>query len=527
MRHYRTCLLLLSVLTLILLPFIGHADMVEKWVYTYNGAIGYGTDFASFMQMDSQGRLIVVGRTCEIEGAGANVSVARMTTSGDTLWFRYWNGVYGDDNPVDMTFDDDGNIYVLSTTQVTSSFYDFVTLKFNRATGDTMWVRQYDSPYGRVDLPCGLAVDAAHNVYVAGDSWTESDQDIIIVKYNEDGDTLWTSRYTSGVNQRDQARAMTIDAAGNVYVVAMSWINGTWDYLTVKFNTNGDTVWSAVYNGPASNTDTPEDILVDAAGNVYVTGKAFYSGASYTIAALIKYNSAGVQQYARTYMGNESLSSESKRLLQDGAGNLYLCGIRWTGSVTQGHTGYDMATFKVRPNTGDTIWTRFYNGPNAQRDSLHFACLDEDANLYIGGASYSPPSDWVQVVKYDSAGNFIWDAHSDPTGTYSDKGRAIVPQGDNVFVAGIRDWDWMVMKLGPDTGCCVGMVGNIDNSPDDMVSLGDLTALIDLLFISLNDPICRDEANVDLSSDGAISLGDLTALIDFLFISLKDLPPCP
>ena len=82
-------------------------------------------------------------------------------------------------------------------------------------------------------------------------------------------------------------------------------------------------------------------------------------------------------------------------------------------------------------------------------------------------------------------------------------------------------------------GCCVGTeIGNVDNSPDDVVSLGDLTALIDILFISLDPPACAAEADIDQSGypspdNGDISLGDLTALIDHLFISLGDLPPCP
>ena len=76
--------------------------------------------------------------------------------------------------------------------------------------------------------------------------------------------------------------------------------------------------------------------------------------------------------------------------------------------------------------------------------------------------------------------------------------------------------------------CCQGdAIGNIDGSPDDAVSLGDLSALVDHLFISLSPVICVEEANVDMSPDGQITLGDLTRLIDFLFVSLTPLPPCP
>ncbi len=81
-----------------------------------------------------------------------------------------------------------------------------------------------------------------------------------------------------------------------------------------------------------------------------------------------------------------------------------------------------------------------------------------------------------------------------------------------------------------DTGltCCHGtMVGNIDGSPDGAVTVGDLTVLIDHLFISLAPLRCRAEANADGSSDNAITTADLTALIDHLFIDFAPLPSCP
>ncbi|UCC43242.1 MAG: VCBS repeat-containing protein [Candidatus Zixiibacteriota bacterium] len=69
--------------------------------------------------------------------------------------------------------------------------------------------------------------------------------------------------------------------------------------------------------------------------------------------------------------------------------------------------------------------------------------------------------------------------------------------------------------------CCNGMAGNIDYDPDDIVDIGDLTALIDYLFISFEEPACMKEANVD--GTDPVDIGDLTALIDFLFISFT--PP--
>ena len=76
--------------------------------------------------------------------------------------------------------------------------------------------------------------------------------------------------------------------------------------------------------------------------------------------------------------------------------------------------------------------------------------------------------------------------------------------------------------------CCTGpSMGNVDVSPDNLIGLGDLTVLIDHLFVSFADLPCVDEANLDLSPGGEVTLADLTILIDHLFVTFADLPPCP
>ena len=76
------------------------------------------------------------------------------------------------------------------------------------------------------------------------------------------------------------------------------------------------------------------------------------------------------------------------------------------------------------------------------------------------------------------------------------------------------------------SSCCIGLTGNVDGDPEDIVDLGDLTMLIDYLFISFTPPDCMEEANCDGSIDGIVDLGDLTMLIDYLFISFTPLAPC-
>ncbi len=73
-------------------------------------------------------------------------------------------------------------------------------------------------------------------------------------------------------------------------------------------------------------------------------------------------------------------------------------------------------------------------------------------------------------------------------------------------------------------GCCVGQTGNIDCSAGDGVDIGDLTSLIDNLFISFNPLCCEAEANTD--GQGGTDIGDLTALIDNLFIGFTPTANC-
>ncbi|UCC43742.1 MAG: M28 family peptidase [Candidatus Zixiibacteriota bacterium] len=75
-----------------------------------------------------------------------------------------------------------------------------------------------------------------------------------------------------------------------------------------------------------------------------------------------------------------------------------------------------------------------------------------------------------------------------------------------------------------DACCCRGLAGNTNDDPDDVVDIGDLTTLVDYLFISQTEPACMNEANVD--GQGNVDIGDLTGLIDYLFISFTPPADC-
>ncbi|MBI5266343.1 MAG: hypothetical protein HY851_03840 [candidate division Zixibacteria bacterium] len=72
--------------------------------------------------------------------------------------------------------------------------------------------------------------------------------------------------------------------------------------------------------------------------------------------------------------------------------------------------------------------------------------------------------------------------------------------------------------------CCSAGTGDVDCSVD--VDIGDVTTLIDMLFISHPALCCPKQANCDGSKDHSIDIADLSALIDNLFITFTPTAKC-
>ncbi len=96
---------------------------------------------------------------------------------------------------------------------------------------------------------------------------------------------------------------------------------------------------------------------------------------------------------------------------------------------------------------------------------------------------------------------------------------------------------WVYGEAGQcQVGCCVGRVGDSNNSGDDEPTIGDVSVLIDAKFITGScDGIigCLLEADINQSGGSNptcdnITIGDISILIDYLFItgSSMGLPAC-
>ena len=74
--------------------------------------------------------------------------------------------------------------------------------------------------------------------------------------------------------------------------------------------------------------------------------------------------------------------------------------------------------------------------------------------------------------------------------------------------------------------CCVGVTGNVNCDPEEVIDITDITRLIDYLYLSRGPLCCIEEADVN-GSGGEPDITDITQLIDHLYLSHAALSNCP
>jgi len=250
----------------------------EAWAARYNSDLLLNAaDEATDIAVDRAGNVYVTGRS---QGSGADFDyvTVKYDSGGNQQWVSRYNSGSGDDEASGIAVDADGNVYVTGRSQGSGAGFDYVTVKYDSG-GNEQWVSRYDQN-NDVDEAAALALDSAGNVYVTGRSQgSGTGFDYVTVKYDSGGNEQWVSVYDQN-GGADEAAALALDSAGSVYVTGRSQGSGTgFDYLTLKYDGSGGVVWKARYNNKDVNgADEATAIALDSAGNVYVAGRSQGSG---------------------------------------------------------------------------------------------------------------------------------------------------------------------------------------------------------------------------------------------------------
>ena len=360
----------------------------KGWDATFDGPAHLG-DYATAVAADNTGNVYVTGYIYRGQVVKhSDYCTIKYDTTGKAVWnAQYDDRRNGNDVVTAIAVDNSGFLYITgrsedSATNNDPKHYDYYTIKYNAGTGAVVWAARYNSDLmvNAADEATDIAVDGAGNVYVTGRSQgSGAGFDYVTVKYNSGGSQQWVSRYNSGSGD-DEATGIAVDAAGNVYVTGRSQGGATgFDYVTIQYDSSGNQKWVQRYDY-SKGIDEASAIVLDSTGNVCVTGRSQRSGTDFDYVT-IQYDSSGNQKWVQRYDYSKG-ADEAVAIVPDSAGNVYV-----TGRSKGSGTGLDYLTLKY-DGSGGLVWKVRYNNKDVNGDDGATAiALDSAGNVYVTGRS--------------------------------------------------------------------------------------------------------------------------------------------
>lgn len=412
------------------------------------------------------------------------------------------------ETPESTTLDEFGNIYITGTFNLTADLdpgpgvlnvtsagmSDMFVVKLN-PDGRLLWARQIsgaDAEVARV-----IRVDTRGYVVMAGvfsgtvdfDPGPEENiltaagsYDAFILKLDPEGHFNWVNQM--GGPNSDGLSGLTIDPRGNIYTCGTYTGTGDFDpgpnvleltsagesdVFIIKMDWRGDLEWAHSIGG--ANTETVDDLTVDAQGFVYTMGVFRHiadmdpgpgtanlnvSGGVYANMFIQKMDASGQYVWAKQVTGSHfQFGSEIKT---DGTDNLYISGTfsetadfdPGPGTASLTANGYDPFILNLDLD-GNLVWARHITGSGNQTEEAKSIAFDKDGAVYVCGifsqtADFNPGtgvfnmssaggSEDAFLMKLDSAGNMIWARRMGSTGTDGSVSLHLDPYG-NMFMLG-------------------------------------------------------------------------------------------
>lgn len=417
---------------------------------TYIGGSASDDGDSGNIVVDAAGNAYVAGSTYstdfptvnayEADDGGYDVFVFKLNSTGNGLLYSTYVGGSEYDLGYSLALDEEGNAYVTGRTQSSDfptvnaydttfngGFLDVFVFKL-AANGSSLLYSTYiggnSDEYGY-----SIALDVARNAYVTG--YTASTDFPTVNAYETD--------------------------------------DGDWDVFVFKLNSTGNDLLYSTYVG-GSNYDVGQNIVVDSQSNAYVTGYTFSTDFP-TVNAyevddvdddvfVFKLAANGSTLLYSTYVGGNSFE-RAHDIVLDGAGNAYVTG--WTDSTNfptvnayeTNDGGRDVFVFKLAANGSTLLYSTYVGGSNDEEPGYHGIAVDALGNIYVTG--WTKSTDFPPVNAYNSTGDgstsffdiFVFKLNNTGNGlqystyvagTNNDRGNSIYQDAaGNVYIAGYTD----------------------------------------------------------------------------------------
>ena len=280
---------------------------------------------------------------------GVEVLITLMDAAGNIDWQEtFTTGATHNCYGVDVITKNQ-DIYVVGTTDNGGTNHDVLILKYSN-TGNLVWSETYNSVHQLDDVATSIAIDDNDDLYIgAASEGAITDFDYLLLKYDNTGTYLWDERYDYN-NLIDIPVKIEIMEPRVFDSEASASSLTKWDYATVAFHTGSGMFLGDMRDSiPGVGHDMPYDMATDDDGYIYVTGRSSSNGVDYDIRT-VKMDSALNIIWSENY-DFQGLYDVGQTIELDDFGNVYV-----GGYVTRANNVEEMVLIKYDASNGTELW---------------------------------------------------------------------------------------------------------------------------------------------------------------------------
>lgn len=325
------------------------------------------------IRVDHEGNVILAGTRGEQVNRSVpspHFFVTKLGASGAVLWDRtFTSGSTRSDTLKDIAIDSGNGIAVVGQVESSAGQFDWMVIKYDE-DGNRVWSRR-DAVVG-TDVPYAVIVDGDDNVYVGGSVTTASGQAARISKYRPDGARGWSLEFP----EVQEITRLRLDAQGAVYGCGSTFYAEATgiDMAVVKVSRFGSHLWTGKYSGPSTGHAAPQELWVDGK-NRAVVGVWFENARGDRGYAVARFDTKGGKSLEIEFNGGKNINNRLDAMTVGDDNAIY---IGYT-------TGKIFTTRKYSPE-GTLKWSdNFTAGIGISGKSMEVA---SDGSLFVVGQQY-------------------------------------------------------------------------------------------------------------------------------------------
>ena len=272
----------------------------ELWARTFGG-LNY--DGANSVVETSDNGLLITGYTYSFGSELSAIYLIKTDNNGDSLWTKvidYYSYEFGN---FGIQASDGGYVIVGIGKPANSNANDIILLKTDE-NGNFLWIN-YIGGNNIDSSDCGTCVQQTNDngLIISGitHSPDQGNGNVYLIKTNADGDTLWTKQFNGNGNSHGNFIQQTNDE-GFIITGYVEYYGVTSDIYLIRTDEIGDTLWTSKIG---AQFDCMGFCVKQTNGDGFVVAGSIHdwSDDSYN-ACIIKTNSCGDSLWSKSFGGD-------------------------------------------------------------------------------------------------------------------------------------------------------------------------------------------------------------------------------